>query len=77
VRARHRVTLQESLGLVFYVFFVFTHASVRVDPAVEGFGLMDHARVEPGFLPFQERATLRNENPTSILRVSGSNRYVL
>ena len=38
---------------------------------------MDRARVEARFLPFQEGATLRNENSVSIMRVSGINRYML
>ena len=72
-----RAIRTRSQGLVFYVFFVFTHAVGWVGPAVEGFGLMDRARVEACLLPFQEGATLRNENSVSIMRVTGINRYVL
>ena len=64
-------------GLVFYAFFVFTYVVVWVDPAVEGFGLMDRARVEACFLSFQKGAALRDENCVLIVRVSGINRYML
>ena len=64
-------------GLVFYAFFVFTHAVVWIDPAVERLCLMDRARVEACFLSFQKGATLRYENCVLIVRVSGINRYVL
>ena len=56
---------------------MFTHAVGWVGPAVEGFGLMDRARVEACLLSFQEGATLRNENSVSIMRVTGINRYML
>jgi hypothetical protein len=52
--------------------FVFTNAIIGVQPAVEGFGVLDSAGIERSlFVPLQERTTLCGEKAALALRIAG------
>jgi hypothetical protein len=52
--------------------FVFTNAIIGVQPAVEGFGVLNSAGIEwSWFVPLQEGATLCGEKAALALRVAG------
>jgi hypothetical protein len=57
--------------------FVFTNAIIGVQPAVEGFGVLNSARIELSlFVPLQEGTTLCGEKAALALGVAGVDGYV-